>query len=130
IGIWQFRDSETNLLEYHLFERFVDRKKVVLQKLEDWTRAIGKLTGTLNVSICERKLPSPLAERPMGSFLWPIGKLSVSPKPNQAEAPSPMERRMSNTFRKPYLDNDYLVRPNEVVETTTASQEDLMSEQA
>ena len=130
IGIWQFRDTETNVLEYHLFERFLDRKKVVLQKVEDWTRAIAKLTGAFTVNICEKKLPTPLVECPLGSFLWPLGRTLTSPKQNEVDLQSPMERRMSNTFRKPYLDNDYLVRPNEVVDTTNVSNDDLVNEHA
>lgn len=115
IGIWQFRDNETNVLEYHVFQRYADRKKAAQQKLEDWTRAITKLTGAFCANVHERPMPLPLTERPAGSFLWPLGKTKTSAVEKEADEPSPMERRTSNTFRQRYLDNDYLVRPNEVV---------------
>lgn len=115
IGLWQFRDNENNMLEYHVFSRYSDRKKMVLQKIDEWTRTISKLTGCAFVSIMERKLLEPLAERPSGSFLWPLGKALGSVE-NKEEI-SPMERRTSNTFRQKYLDNQYLVLPNEVVDT-------------
>lgn len=128
IGIWQFRDNETNMLEYHVFSRYADRKRAALQKIEDWTRAIIKLTGASSVNIIERGLPIPLIERPAGSFLWPLGKtLPDFPKGN-FQSLSPMERRTSNTFRQRYLDNDYLVRPNEVVMEATSINEDMASE--
>lgn len=114
IGLWQFRDNENNMLEYHIFSRFTERKRMALQKIEDWSRAISKLTGSPLVSIIERKLLEPLAERPGGSFLWPLGKTLMENK----EEISPMERRTSNTFRQKYLDNQYLVLPNEVVDTS------------
>jgi hypothetical protein len=113
IGLWQFRDNETNMFEYHIFQRYSDRRKVVLQKIEDWSRSITRLTGAFSTTIIERKLPLPLSERPNGSFLWPLGK-TVSQHSVKIDESSPMERRTANTFRKPYLDNDYLVRPNEV----------------
>lgn len=127
IGLWQFRDHEINRLEYHVFERYSDRKKAVLQKIDDWSRSIQKLTGASSVNIIEQKLPEPLLHRPSGSFLWPLGKSSdVAVK--GIEETSPMERRTSNTFRKPYLDNDYLVRPNEVVAEPSSNAEDLVRE--
>lgn len=115
VGVWQFRDSETNMLEYHVFQRYAERKKVVLQKIEEWAAGITKLTGALVANIVERKMPTPLAERPPGSFLWPLGKTLATATPAQRDETSPMERRTANTFRKRYLDNEYLVRPNEVV---------------
>lgn len=127
IGVWQFRDSETNMLEYHVFQRYSDRKKAVLQKIEDWARSLTKLTGAFFASIFERNLPSTLSERPGGSFLWPLGKSLPNKAPTETEAPSPMERRTSNTFRQKYLDNEYLVRPNEVVADHPASAEEMAS---
>lgn len=115
IGIWQFRDSETNMFEYHVFQRYNDRKKVVLQKIEDWSRAITRLTGAFAANIFERGLPTPLLERPAGSFLWPLGKVLANNTLKESDQASPMERRTSNTFRQRYLDNEYLVRSNEVV---------------
>lgn len=114
IGLWQFRDNEKNMLEYHIFARYAERKRVVMQKMEDWTRAIGKLSGCAVVNIIERKLPETMQERPLGSFLWPLGKTLEA-----KDEVSPMERRTSNTFRQKYLDNQYLVLPNEVVDNST-----------
>ncbi len=115
IGVWQFRDTEANMFEYHVFPRYAERKRVVLQKIEDWSRGITRLTGAYTANIFERPLLPPLLERPAGSFLWPLGKTLVKNPVKETEDQSPMERRTSNTFRQRYLDNEYLVRPNEVV---------------
>ena len=124
VGIWQFRDTETNMLEYHIFDRFLERKKMITQKIEDWTRSLSKLTGAHTVNICERSLPKPLSDRQSGSFLWPVGKTLPNTEGKHSHEASPMERRTSNTFRKPYLDNDYLVRPNEVLEPITVNSDE------
>lgn len=125
IGMWQFRDSESNMLEYHVFQRYADRKKVVLQKIEDWALGVTKLTGALMANIVERKLPTVLAERPGGSFMWPLGKTLPTATQTHTEESSPMERRTANTFRQRYLDNDYLVRPNEVVTETPVNHDEM-----
>jgi hypothetical protein len=111
IGLWQFRDNENNMLEYHIFPRYIDRKKAAMQKMEEWTRIISKLTGSVVVNVIERKLIEPLNNRKAGSFLWPLGK-ALNNIENKDEI-SLMERRTSNTFRQKYLDNQYLVLPNE-----------------
>lgn len=113
VGVWQFRDSETNTLEYHVFNKYVDRKKIILQKVEDWARVLTKLTNAYSANIYDRPLAAPLAERPPGAFLWPLGKSFKNKDHTLATNSSPMERRTSNTFRQRYLDNDYLVRPND-----------------
>lgn len=110
IGIWQFRDSDINRVEYHVFERYKERIKLVEQKIDLWMRDIIKLTKATSFNVMVRPLPDPLLNRPNGSFLWPLGKVI---SPNAEEEISPMERRTSNTFRQKYLDNDYLVRSNE-----------------
>ena len=115
VGLWQFRDSENNLLEYHIFERYNERKNVILQKIEDWARMLSKLTGAVSAKLIERQLPQALKDRPLGSFLWPLGKANPITNRLLEEERSPMERRTSNTFRKRYLDNEYLIRPNEVM---------------
>lgn len=115
IGVWQFRDSETNMFEYHVFPRYAERKRNVMQKIEDWSRTITRLTGAFSANIFERPLVTPLLERPAGSFLWPLGKALIKNTTQETEERSPMERRTANTFRQRYLDNEYLVRPNEVV---------------
>lgn len=112
IGIWQFRDHDTNLLEYHVFQQYRERKKIALPKIEEWARSLTAMTGSLTANIVERPLPEPLALRAPGGFLWPLGKAQPKSPTVSKEPFSPMERRMSNTFRQKYLDNEYLVRPN------------------
>lgn len=112
VGLWQFRDNEINMLEIHIFSQYRDRKTPIMQKVEEWARALTTLTGAYSANIVERPLPPVLAERPQGSFLWPLGKTIAGTNIEDKELTSPMERRMSNTFRQKYLDNQYLVRPN------------------
>jgi hypothetical protein len=126
VGLWQFRDSETNTFEYYVFKKYQDRKKQILQKIEDWSRNITNLTGAYCANIIERSLPSPLADRPASSFLWPLGK-SLSSQKIYSQEQSPMERRVSNTFRQRYLDNEYLIRPNEVTSNQTNNTDEQIS---
>lgn len=128
IGLWQFRDSETNMFEYHVFQRYNDRKKAALQKIEDFCRTITKLTGAMSANISEKNILGPLSNRPLGSFLWPLGKSSNNFEPKNINEVSPMERRTANTFRQKYLDNDYLVRSNEVVEPAVVPTEEMVGE--
>ena len=111
VGLWQFRDNEINMLEVHIFAPLRERRNAILQKVEDWARSLTNLTGSLCANIVERPLPAPLAERPQGSFLWPLGRMQGLSQ-SEKDITSPMERRMSNTFRQKYLDNEFLVRPN------------------
>lgn len=119
IGLWQFRDNEINVLEYHIFSQYNDRKRVVLPKIEEWARSLSKLSGAVTANIVERPLDVPLSARPQGSFLWPLGKFLAGAAEQQKDIPSLMERRTSNTFRQKYLDNDFLVRPNMVNQEST-----------
>ena len=112
IGVWQFRDNEINMLEYHIFNQYRDRKKIALQKIEEWARVLTTLSGAMTANIVERPLPAPLSERSANAFLWPLGKQLSQIELPEKEPNSPMDRRMSNTFRQSYLDNQYLVRPN------------------
>jgi len=112
VGVWQFRDNEINLLEVHIFAPYRERKSAIMQKVEEWARALTSLTGAQSANIVERPMPAPLAERPAGSFLWPLGRHQGGTQSAEKDLTSPMERRMSNTFRQKYLDNEFLVRPN------------------
>lgn len=112
VGLWQFRDNEINMLEIHIFAPYKDRRAAILQKVDEWARSLTTLTGAYSANIVERPLPAPLAKRPAGSFLWPLGRHHVGMSVQDKEQASPMERRMSNTFRQKYLDNEFLVRPN------------------
>ncbi len=116
IGVWQYRDNEVNMLEYHIFNNYRDRKKVALPRIEEWARNLSKLSGALTANIVERPLEATLSSRPAGSFLWPLGKFLPGAVDTQKEVASPMERRTSNTFRQKYLDNEFLVRPNVVAQ--------------
>lgn len=110
IGIWQFRDSQHHVFEYHLFEAYRDLKYDVHFLAEQYANLLAKISGSTSAALFERPLLEPLAKRPGGSFLWPLGKEPPF-KTNDAELMrSPLERRAANTFRKPYLDGDNLVR--------------------
>ncbi|MCA9506979.1 MAG: winged helix DNA-binding domain-containing protein [Myxococcales bacterium] len=111
IGLWQFRDNDSSMLEYHIFSQYRDRKKTAMPIIEEWAQSLTKLSGSLNANIIERAIDAPLCERPAGSFLWPLGKY-LSASKTRKEIVSPMERRTSNTFRQRYLDNEFLIRPN------------------
>lgn len=109
IGLWQFRDGENNLLEYHIFNKFADKKNMAIPKIEEWARLLCDLNGGQMPNIVERHLPKPLHERGDNAFIWPLGKnLEASVK--IVSSVIPKEKRVSNTFRHSYLDNEYLVR--------------------
>ena len=111
IGIWQFRDSQDHVFEYHLFEAYQDLKHDVRFLADQYAQLLARISGSISVSLYERPLLEPLAKRPPGSFLWPLGKEPPF-KTNDANLlRSPLERRAANTFRKSYLDGDNLVRP-------------------
>lgn len=113
IGVWQFRDNDANMLEYHIFPQYRERKRLVQNKIEEWAQLLAHLSGLSNPHIIERPLDTPLNSRPQGSFLWPLGKILPGTS-ERKEVISPMERRTSNTFRQKYLDNEFLVRPTVV----------------
>lgn len=106
IGLWQFRDTKVNIIEFHIFAPYKDKRPLVLHKIDEWALSVAKLTMALEINVLERELPKPLAQRPIGSFLWPLGKNFE----DFGEILNPLEKRNKNTFRQKYLDNDYLVR--------------------
>jgi hypothetical protein len=110
VGVWQFRDSQINILEFHVFSPYAIRRKEIFRRAEEHAMALAALSGASAVNIFERALPPPLAERPLGSFLWPLGKEPPFKTPDERLLESPMERRTSNTFRSKYLDSDNVVR--------------------
>jgi len=121
IGLWQFKDSDVNIIEFHIFSQYTHRKRYALQKIETWANSLAKVTGSIGANIIEVPLPDiSLKTRKVGSFLWPLGKRKI--KSDKAYTTSPVERRTSNTFRKSYLDNDYLVRPNMSLQETRESE--------
>ena len=111
IGIWQFRDSQSHIFEYHLFEAYQDLAHDVQFLAEQYAELLTKISGAGSANIYERPLLEPLGKRTPGSFLWPLGKELPFKSTDPNLMRSPLARRASNTFRKPYLDGDNLVRP-------------------
>jgi hypothetical protein len=111
IGIWQFRDAGEHIFEYHLFETYKDLKYDVRFLAEQYAMLLARISGSTSATLFERPLLEPLSKRSPGSFLWPLGKEPPFKTTNMDMLKSPLERRAANTFRKPYLDGDNLVRP-------------------
>jgi hypothetical protein len=116
IGVWQFRDSSANILELHVFAPYQDRRREVFKTAEDYALLLAELSSAASVNILERPLKQSLLERPMGSFLWPLGKELPFNVSDQRMLDSPMERRTSNTFRGSYLDSHHVVRTKDARE--------------
>ncbi len=110
IGLWQFRDSQTNILEFHIFAPYANQSRKVFRRAEEHSLLLANLSGATAVNIFERPLLAPLSARPLGSFLWPLGKEPPFKTPDGRLMESPMERRTSNTFRTSYLDSEHVVR--------------------
>lgn len=111
VGVWQFRDHEISVFEFHLFEKYRELKKYILPKIEEYCQMLKKTCHNHVVNIIERTLPEPLDKTEEYNVLWPLGKNSHNPYkviPDEAV----LEKRTANTFRKRYLDNEYLVKPN------------------
>ncbi len=106
IGVWQFRDSKDHIFEYHLFDSYRDLKSDVHFLANSYAQTLSRISGSLSTYIFERPLPAPLASRPPASFLWPLGKEPPFKTSDADLLLSPLERRTSNTFRKPYLSNE------------------------
>lgn len=114
IGIWQFRDSQINVFEFHVFHPYVARRKEVFHLAEVHATSIANLSGAESVHIFERPLLAPLAEREPGSFLWPLGKDLPFASRDERLFESPVERRTSNTFRHKYLDSENVIPVSDV----------------
>jgi hypothetical protein len=113
IGVWQFRDSAVNILEIHVFAPYLSRRREVFKRAEEYALLLGELSAAATINIMERPLQQSLLERPLGSFLWPLGKELPFKVSDQRVLDSPMERRTSNTFRGSYLDAQNVVRGTE-----------------
>lgn len=111
IGVWQFRDSQSHVFEYHLFEAYRDLQHDVRFLAGQYAELLACISGSSSVTVFEKPLLEPLSKRSPGSFLWPLGKELPFKTTDPNLMRSPLERRASNTFRKPYLDGDNLVRP-------------------
>lgn len=105
IGLWQFRDSQEHIFEYHLFEGFRDLATSLRYLAEDYAKILARVSGSTSFRIYERDLPEPLNKRPAGAFLWPLGKELPFKTNNSDLFTSPLERRSPNKFRQPYLGN-------------------------
>ncbi len=77
IGLWQFRDSDSIALEFHIFEPYANRLNAVRLAAETHAGQLAVVAGARDVRVIERALPAPLSERPAAAFLWPLGKEPV-----------------------------------------------------
>lgn len=112
IGVWQFRDSQNNMLEFHIFEPYKLLKKEALRACEQHSRILAELCGANTVDIIEKGLPMPLDKCPKGSFLWPLGKdLPILPTATHTQQKKVVTSN-SNTFKGPYLDHEFVVGPS------------------
>jgi len=113
IGVWQFRDSAVNILELHVFAPYISKRKEIFRRAEEFAVLLAELSAAATVNIMERPIGNSLLERPMGSFLWPLGKDLPFKVSDPRVLESPMERRTSNTFRGSYLDSQHVVKGTE-----------------
>lgn len=118
VGLWQFRDSQINILEFSVFEPYRSIRKAIFKVAESHAMLLAELSGAVAVNIIERRLPEPLTERPKGSFLWPLGKELPFKTSDKKLLESPMERRSSNTYRGKYLDSPNIVQPGQAEDST------------
>lgn len=116
IGVWQFRDSAVNILEVHIFAPYISKRREIFRRAEEYALLLAELSSASTINILERPLRQSLLERPLGSFLWPLGKELPFKVSDQRMLDSPMERRTSNTFRGSYLDSQHVIRGGEARE--------------
>lgn len=117
VGVWQFRDSAVNIFELHVFPPYLSRRREIFRRAEEFAALLGELSAASTINIIERPLPQSLMERPLGSFLWPLGKDLPFKVSDPSVLDSPMERRTSNTFRGSYLDSQHVVKGSDVRES-------------
>lgn len=112
IGVWQFRDSDSITLEFHIFEPYANRLNAVRLAAETHAGQLAVVAGARDVRVIERALPAPLADRPAASFFWPLGKEPVF-RLGENDDENPMDRRerQPNVLRSKFLDDERLVRP-------------------
>lgn len=112
IGLWQFRDSDSIAIEFHIFEPYANRLNAVRIAAEQHANQLAVVAGAREVRVIERALPTPLADRPAASFLWPLGKEPVF-RISDNDYDNPMDRRerQPNVLRSKFLDDERLVRP-------------------
>ncbi|MBL4818037.1 MAG: AlkZ family DNA glycosylase [Deltaproteobacteria bacterium] len=103
IGVWQFRDGQDHIFEYHLFNAYSDLASDIQFLAEQYAQSLSRISGSNKTYIYKRDLPETLDKRPPASFLWPLGKEPPFKTADPEMLTSPLERRTSNTFRKPYL---------------------------
>lgn len=112
IGLWQFRDSDSIALEFHIFEPYANRLNAVRLAAETHAGQLAIVAGARDVRVIERALPAALSERPAASFLWPLGKEPVF-RLGDNDDDNPMDRRerQPNVLRSKFLDDERLIRP-------------------
>jgi len=118
IGIWQFRDFLTNILEFHVFEPYQYLKKEAVRVCEQHARQLASLSGATTVDIIEKGLPPSLDKCPPGAFLWPLGKSLPNHRAAHRQVTPTAEKRQQNTFRGSYLDHQYVVGTAQVEQST------------
>ncbi|MBH1988682.1 MAG: winged helix DNA-binding domain-containing protein [Myxococcaceae bacterium] len=103
VGVWQFRDSQEHIFEYHLFESYQELQHDCRYAAERYANQLARISGSKVALVYQRPLPEPLPKRPAGSFFWPVGKEPPFKTNNPELLQSPLERRIQNPPRKPYL---------------------------
>lgn len=109
IGLWQFRDFQTNVLEFHLFGRYQYLKQETVRACEQHARILAEISGATTVDIIEKSLPVSLENSPPHSFLWPLGKTSIPRTTYFSVTTQPEIKRSSNTFKGSYLDHRHVI---------------------
>ncbi len=107
IGVWQFREQEVGILEFCLFEKYLEHKPMALYKIQEFCGILKKISKLSIVNILERPLLESLDKREENAFLWPLGKNKAS----YTSINNNFDRRTSNILKQPYLDNSYLIKP-------------------
>ncbi len=111
IGVWQFRDGDNIIMEFHIFQPYANRLNSVRLAAESHGKVLAKLTGAKDVEVYERALPQQLSERKPGSFLWPLGKDPIQRFDIDLPTRSPMDRRSDTIMRSKFLDDKTLMNP-------------------
>jgi len=105
VGIWQFREGDISILEYHIFDAYKSEKELLEIYALSFLAQLKELTYSRKTSLLHHEtLPAPLAEREEQAFLWPLGRNLHKSASSQDSQQSMLDRRNANTFRNSYLD--------------------------
>ena len=86
-------------LEFHVFEPYANRLNAIRLSADDYASSLARVAGSSDIRVIERALPATLAERPVASFMWPLGKEPVFQQPGNERIVNPMDRRGQNALR-------------------------------